>query len=208
MTTTTRNGTAPALPEFDRPPADPLALVRQWFDRARESNVADPGAMSLATADTRGRASNRIVQVLDLSAEGVVFSSHSGSQKGRELAETGWGSGVLYWRETQQQVVLAGPVSMLPTDRSDALWEARSPATHPMSVASRQSDTLYDEEGLRARARRLADTGERLPRPEAFVGYLLRPVAVEFWKASPDRLHRRLRYDQVDGGWASRRLQP
>ncbi|MET9872003.1 pyridoxine 5'-phosphate oxidase C-terminal domain-containing protein, partial [Streptomyces sp. NPDC006386] len=61
---------------------------------------------------------------------------------------------------------------------------------------------------LRAEADRLAAPGTPLPRPARFVGYLLDPVAVEFWCADSDRLHRRLRYDRHDRAWRTSRLQP
>ncbi|MFC9653694.1 MULTISPECIES: phenazine biosynthesis FMN-dependent oxidase PhzG [unclassified Streptomyces] len=196
------------LAEFDEPPADPVALFRDWFKTAQELGVREPGALALATADTAGRASNRTVQTIALTAEGLVFTSHATSPKGQDIAATGWASGVWYWRETRQQVVVTGPTSRLPDSESDALWHARPAATHPMSAVARQSEPLGDEEALRERARVLAESGERLPRPEAWAGYLLRPSAVEFWHGSADRLHRRLRYDRTRDGWTAGRLQP
>ncbi|WP_420783174.1 pyridoxine 5'-phosphate oxidase C-terminal domain-containing protein [Streptomyces sp. LPB2020-019-1HS] len=44
-----------------------------------------------------------------------------------------------------------------------------------------------------------ADGGAPTRRPEGWTGYVPRPEPVEFWQGSPDRLHRRLRY-QRDGG--------
>lgn len=196
------------LSEFGTPPPDPVTLLGQWFDRAVESGVAEPGALSLATVDERGHPSNRIIQVLEVRADGLVFTSHSGSQKGRDLAATGRAAGVWYWRETKQQVIVTGLADRLSDDEADALWMARHPSTYPMSVASVQSEPLDDEEALRAKAQRLADSGRPLPRPGSWVGYLLRPAAIEFWQGRPDRLHRRLRYDRADDGWTSRRLQP
>ncbi|WP_049572067.1 phenazine biosynthesis FMN-dependent oxidase PhzG [Streptomyces sp. SBT349] len=196
------------LPEFDNPPAEPIGLLRAWFDTAVKHGVREPGVVSLATADATGRTSNRIIQTIRITGRGLVFSSHTGSRKGRDIAATGWGSGVLYWRETAQQIVLSGPVAPLPEEESGALWAARPPSTHAMSVASRQSEPLEDEEALRAEAVRLAGSGEALPRPAAWVGYELVPETVEFWHASPDRLHRRLVYGAAGGGWTCRRLQP
>jgi pyridoxamine 5'-phosphate oxidase len=83
-----------------------------------------------------------------------------------------------------------------------------------MSHLSRQSEPLRDlrdVEALRAEAGRLAAAGTPLSRPDRFAGYLLAPDVVEFWCASPDRLHRRLRYDRQAGGageWRAERLQP
>jgi len=198
----------PVPTEFDAPPADPMSLFRAWFDGAVEQGVREPGALALATADARGRASNRIVQVIGVRTAGLVFTSHADSRKGRDLAATGWASGVLYWRETGRQAIVAGPVAPLPDAESDALWAARPVSTHPMSVASHQSAPLPDEDALREEALRLARAGRPLARPAAWLGYLLAPEVVEFWQASPDRLHRRLRYERSDHGWTADRLQP
>jgi pyridoxamine 5'-phosphate oxidase len=192
---------------FDHPPAEPLGELQRWLAAAVAAGVREPGALALATVAADGRCSSRIVQTIRLTAAGLVFTSHAGSPKGRDIAATGWASGVLYWRETGQQVVLAGPVRRRPDAEADALWAARPATTHPMSVASAQSEPLADEAALRAAARALAD-GRTLPRPDAWAAYELAPSTVEFWQADPDRLHRRLRYDLTAGGWTSHRLQP
>lgn len=195
------------FPEYQTPPPEPLGLVRRWLDEAVARGVREPRALALATADRHGRASNRIVVVTRLDERGLVFTSHSSSRKGRELAATRWASGLLYWRETGQQIILSGPVAQLDEAESDALWAARPHPLHAMSTASRQSEPLDDAQALRAEAARLAQRTP-LPRPDRFVGYLLSPVEVEFWCASPDRLHRRLRYDLQEQTWHTARLQP
>lgn len=189
-------------------PPEPMPLVQAWFESAVAHPVREPGAMALASAGAGGEVSNRIVQVLAVRDTGLVFASHAGSRKGRDLAETGWASGVLYWREAARQVIVTGPTAPLPEAESEALWAARPPSTHPMSVLSQQSSPLLDEEELRAQARELARVGTALPRPAAWVGYLLEPASVEFWQTDPDRLYHRLRYDRDGPGWRTQRLQP
>jgi dihydrophenazinedicarboxylate synthase len=194
--------------EFATPPAEPMGLLEAWFDGAIANAVREPGALALASADARGRASNRIVQVLAVRATGLVFASHANSRKGRDLARTAWASGVLYWREVGRQAIVTGPTRPLPDEESDALWAARPVGAHPMSVISQQSAPLVDEDALREQARQLGRAGAALPRPPAWLGYLLEPAAVEFWQADPDRLHRRLRYERDGPGWRAGRLQP
>jgi dihydrophenazinedicarboxylate synthase len=200
------------FPEYDRPPVEPLGLVRSWLAAAVDCGVREPKALALATADARGRASNRTVAIIEITDRGLVFTSHRGSQKGRELAATGWASGLLYWRETGQQIILSGPVVELSDAESEALWSARPVPLHAMSTVTRQSAPVTDLPALRAAARDLEALGRPLPRPNFFVGYRLDPAAVEFWCAASDRLHRRLRYDRDGdhgrGGWRTSRLQP
>lgn len=208
----TLTGTAQiAFPEFTAPPAEPMALVRDWLDSAVRHEVREPRALALATADDRGRTSSRIVVVNRLTESGFVFLTHRGSQKGRELAVNPWASGVLYWRETSCQIIVAGPVEPLPDAETEALWHARPVFTHAMSTASRQSEPLDGPEAvteLRERSARLAESGRPLPCPENFAAYHLRFDTVEFWANGTERLHERLRYDRTGDGWTVSRLQP
>ena len=190
------------------PPTEPIALARRWFETAVEDGTSEPGVLSLATVSATGRPSNRVVQTIRFTDRGLVFASYTTSPKGRDITETGWGSGVLYWRETRRQVILTGQVEQLSDAESDELWYARAPGLHPMSVVSSQSAPLDDEAALRARVRRVAAAGEPLPRPSAWVGYQLVPSTVEFWEDGPDRLYWRVRYDRDGRAWTHTRLQP
>ena len=194
--------------EFSTPPAEPMGLVQAWFDSAVENAVQRPGTMALATANACGHASNRMVAMLAARDTGLVFATHAGSRKGRDLAETGWASGVLYWHEVGRQVIVTGPTRPLPDAESDAIWAARPVSTLPMSVATQQSAPLPDEDALRARALELSRAGSALPRPATWLGYLLKPASVEFWQTDPDHLYPRLRYERTDPGWRIDRLQP
>ncbi|MFJ3927279.1 phenazine biosynthesis FMN-dependent oxidase PhzG [Streptomyces sp. NPDC090022] len=202
------------FPAYDSPPAEPMPLVREWLAEAVRRGVREPRSVALATAGADGRASSRIVTLTRESDQGLVFTTHSTSRKGRELAETGWASALLYWRELGQQIALNGPVTALSPAESDALWAARPVPLHSMTTVSRQSEPLdgadgpAELEGLRTEAYRLLDTGRALPRPERFTGYLLRPDEIEFWSAASDRLHRRLRYTRHGARWRTARLQP
>jgi dihydrophenazinedicarboxylate synthase len=196
------------LPELDDPPADPLPLVRDWLDRAERRGVREPGAFVLGTADADGRPSARVLLVKAVDGRGLVFTTHAGSRKGRDLAATGWATAVFHWRETNQQVVLAGRAEALPPAESDALFAERPRAARATTVASRQSEPLPDPAALRAEAERLAAGAEPLARPPGWGGYRLVPDRVELWHGRSDRLHRRLEYRLVAGRWAARRLQP
>jgi pyridoxamine 5'-phosphate oxidase len=190
------------------PPIEPIALAQHWFKTAVEDGASEPGVLSLATVSAAGRPSNRIVQTIRFTDRGLVFASYTTSPKGRDIAATGWASGVLYWRETRRQVILTGQVEQLSDAESDELWHARAPGLHPMSVASAQSEPLADAAALLARVRELGAAGEPLPRPTTWVGYHLVPSTVEFWEDRPERLYWRMRYDHDGQAWTHTRLQP
>ncbi|MBP2324993.1 pyridoxamine 5'-phosphate oxidase [Kibdelosporangium banguiense] len=199
---------SPVGAEFRHPAADPITLLRDWLTTAGERGVQEPGAIALATVAADGKPSSRMIQTLRVSDRGLVFTSHSVSPKGRDIAATGRASGVLYWRETNQQVTVSGRVEQLPAQEADTIWYARPVSTHPMSVAAHQSEPLIDEDALRAKAEQLGAAGKPLPRPETWVAYELVPDTLEFWQSTPDRLYQRLRYDRSAEGWSAVRLQP
>jgi dihydrophenazinedicarboxylate synthase len=196
------------FPEYDDPPSEPITLLRRWLAAAEAVRVREPKALALATATADGRSSTRIIAFSSIDDRGVIFCTHSSSRKGRELSETGWASGLLYWRETGQQIMISGPAIPLAESENDALWFGRSVPMHAMSSASRQSDVLVDREALLAHADELLALGVALPRPPRFVGYRLEPHEMEFWAASSDRLHRRLKYERDGDVWTTTQLQP
>lgn len=187
---------------------DPMGLIRIWYDGAVAAQVENPALLALATADARGHASNRIVRILEFRDGGMVFTTLAGSLKGRQLAETGWSSGVMYWPRIGQQVIVSGPTQPLDDAESDGFWQARPLGTNAMSAVSKQSDPLPVEEDLRHRAAALHERQRPLPRPDAFKAYMIRPAIVEFWRADKGHLHYRLKYNLTPAGWQSQQLQP
>ena len=87
------------LPDFDPDavPADPLPLFRRWLCEAADAGQAEPHVMSLATADADGRPDVRIVMLHDADEHGWHFGSHTGSRKGRQLAERPEAALCFYW---------------------------------------------------------------------------------------------------------------
>jgi pyridoxamine-phosphate oxidase len=197
------------LPEFDRPPADPVALLRDWVWAAEERGVREPLAVTLATAGADGRPSSRTVIVKAVDARGLVFATAEQSRKGRDIAATGWAAGTLYWRETLQQVNVAGTVERTTAAESDDLFHDRAPSSQAATAASHQSEVLEDEDALRAAVDALLATDAPIERPAGWGGYRLLPERVEFWHGRRDRVHRRLAYElEPSGAWVARRLQP
>ncbi|MFI6942077.1 phenazine biosynthesis FMN-dependent oxidase PhzG [Streptomyces sp. NPDC050418] len=196
------------FPEYADPPPEPLGLLRRWLAEAERLGVREPRALALATADPRGRTSVRSIVLHSLTDRGLLFTSHEGSRKGRELRANPWASALLYWREAGRQISVSGPVRRVPDALSDELWAGRPLFTHAMTVSTRQSEPLADPEELRERARAVALAGPQ-PRPAAYIGLELSAQTVEFWSDGSDRLHERLHYERTPPGrWTATRLQP
>lgn len=195
------------LPEFETPPSDPVDLLLEWLSTAVARHVREPLSVALSTVDAAGRPSGRTILLKGADARGLLFGTHRGSRKGRDLAERPWAAMTFYWRETLQQITVEGSVVPTGDEESDQLFAARPRAAQATTAASAQSSPLEDSQALRTAADQLADGDAPVPRPAGWGGYRLVPHRIEFWHGSPDRLHRRLAYELTDHGWTAQRLQ-
>jgi pyridoxamine 5'-phosphate oxidase len=189
-----------------------LEQFRGWLEHATSSQLAEPTAMVLATADARGRPSARSVLLKGIDERGFVFYTNLASRKGRELAENPWASLVFPWYELGRQVVVTGSAEPLAEELSDAYFATRPYESQIGAHASRQSSVLAGRaelEAARADAEaRYPPTGA-VPRPREWAGTRVVPDGVEFWLGRPGRLHDRLRYRRErDDAWVIERLAP
>src|SRR5690606_38583065 len=130
---------------------DPIAQFRHWFAEAERAALAEPNAMTLATADADGRPSARVVLLKGVSDEGFVFFTDFRSRKGRELEVNPQAALAFYWPELERQVRVVGSVERLADEASAAYFRSRPVGSQVGAWASHQSAMLEDRTLLMAR---------------------------------------------------------
>jgi pyridoxamine 5'-phosphate oxidase len=191
--------------------ADPLELFLRWLGEAIDAGEPEPTAMSLATSDTDGSPSARMVLMKGADGRGLRFFTNYESPKSRELERNPRAVLVAWWAETRRQVRVRGPVERLSAEESDEYFASRPRGSQLAAWASDQSRPLRDRAELEERFATLQREyeGREIPRPDHWGGFLLAPEEWEFWSGRPNRLHDRLRYRRAEtGAWAVERLAP
>jgi pyridoxamine 5'-phosphate oxidase len=192
--------------------AEPFTLFQSWFDEAKATEPNDPDAMALATADTDGLPDVRMVLLKDASADGFVFYSNAESAKGRELQSNMQAAGVLHWKSLRRQIRFRGPVGRVSDAEADAYFESRARQSRIGAWASQQSRPLESRFALETAVAKFALTYAigHIPRPPYWVGYRIKPLAVEFWADGAFRLHDRIRFHRagLEAPWVKERLYP
>jgi pyridoxamine 5'-phosphate oxidase len=188
---------------------DPLVALEHWL-REAEGATTRPDAMTLATATPDGRPSARVVLLRGLDERGLRFFTNRTSRKALELERNPSAAVVLHWAEQGRQVRIEGSVERVSDDESLAYWQTRPRGSQVAAWASPQSRPLADRDALHALYAEASErfAGVDVPLPEFWGGYRVVPEAVEFWTHRDDRLHDRIRYERVPGGWSRTRLAP
>ena len=84
---------------------DPLKLFREWFNKAKETEINDPNALALATVDKNGTPSVRMVLLKDFSEEGFVFYTNLESKKSGDIKNNPNVSMCFHWKSLLRQIL-------------------------------------------------------------------------------------------------------
>lgn len=190
---------------------DPFALFDAWFAEARASELNDPEAMALATADAAGHPSVRMVLLKGHGPDGFIFYTNDESNKGRALGENPSAALLFHWKSLRRQVRIEGDVLKVPGHVADAYFATRSRDSQLGAWASDQSRPLESRERFEARNEQMKRRfdGQEVPRPSHWCGFTVVPLLIEFWQDRPHRLHeRRVFLAQSDGSWSEGLLYP
>ena len=190
--------------------ADPVQLFKDWLGDAEQTEPVNPTAAALATATPIGKPAVRMVLLKDADAEGFVFFTSSESRKGLEMADNPFASLCFYWKSLLREVRIEGPVSKVSDAEADAYFASRARASQIGAWASKQSQPLEGRFELEKRVAQFTAKFHvgKVPRPPYWEGYSIRPDYIEFWRERSFRLHDRVIYNRVSGGWTSKRLFP
>ena len=216
-------------------PGNPLEIAAQWLSQAlTDAAQPNPNAMVLATVDSHGHPSARVVlcKKIDARAGFVLFYTNYFSRKGNELGANPRAAVVFHWDHRHRQVRVEGRVAALSEAQNDEYFRSRAWQSRLGAWASQQSQPVESRQALAdavaAQAERFgipyAGPGSpepenvtvQVPRPPNWGGFRLYADAVELWVEGEFRIHDRARWtralppaqDANDGVWSVTRLQP
>ena len=191
---------------------NPIELFKEWFNEAKKTEINDPNVFTLATADTDGIPSARMILLKDYSQNGFIFYTNSNSKKSSDLKENPNASLCFHWKSLLRQVRISGKVSKVSDKESDAYYKTRPYNSKIGAWASKQSSVLKNREEL---IKLIGDFKKKypnendVPRPDYWFGWSLEPNGIEFWLDGKSRIHQRLKYIKKDkNNWEKILLNP
>jgi pyridoxamine 5'-phosphate oxidase len=193
-------------------PEDPINLFNKWFHEVDDfGGVDEVNAMTVSTLGLDGFPKSRVVLMKKFTYEGFIFYTNYNSEKGKAMEKNANICLSFYWHSMERQVIIKGIVEKVSENISDGYFESRPNGSKLGAIVSNQSEVISSRLVLEESLKQLEKEfeGKEIPRPKFWGGYLVRPIAVEFWQGRPNRLHDRIRYQlQDDFSWKIDRLSP
>jgi len=191
---------------------NPIELFKEWFNEAKKTEINDPNVFTLATADSNGIPSARMILLKDYNQNGFIFYTNLNSKKSVDLKENPNASLCFHWKSLLRQIRISGKVSKVLDKESDAYYKTRPYNSKIAAWASKQSSVLKNIEELH---KLIGDFKKKypnendVPRPDYWSGWSLDPNSIEFWLYGENRTHQRLKYIKNDNNnWEKILLNP
>lgn len=193
---------------------NPLVDLGLWLDHASKLGLPEPNAMTLATTDSQGKPSARIVLCKAIVPGGIHFFTNYESRKSQNLLSNPHASVVFFWPTLARQVRVEGTVSKVPREVSEEYFRSRPRGSQIGAWVSKQSSPIPDFETLEKlyQVKEKEFEGKDIACPPHWGGFLLSPTLVEFWIGLPSRLHDRVvvtkKEKDSDYVWVKTQLAP
>lgn len=193
-------------------PEDPMNLFQRWFHETEDfDGEGEVNAMTVSTFGLDGFPKARVVLLKQFTYEGFIFYTNYNSEKGRAIAQNPHICLSFFWHSLERQVIIKGIAEKTSENISDGYFDSRPDGSKLGAIVSNQSEVIASRTVLEDNLKQLEQQyqGKEIPRPENWGGFLIRPVAIEFWQGRANRLHDRIRYQiQEDFSWKIERLAP
>jgi pyridoxamine 5'-phosphate oxidase len=193
-------------------PEDPINLFNRWFHEVEDfGGIEEVNAMTVSTLGLDGFPKSRVVLLKQFTFEGFIFYTNYHSEKGRAIEANPNVCLSFFWHSMERQVIIKGIAEKTSKNTSDGYFESRPTGSKLGAIVSNQSEIIPSRLFLEENLKKLEkdSEGKEILRPENWGGFLVKPIAVEFWQGRPNRLHDRIRYQlEDDFSWTINRLAP
>ena len=188
----------------------PVLQVHEWIQEAQDGKVALPHAMNIASLDSAGRPTSRMVLLKRISEEGFVFFTDYEGNKGKQISAFPHVALTFWWAKTNKQIRIEGECSKVSEKENDEYFSSTPRGSQISASVDLQSQELEAYESLTQKSESFEKEhlNKAIERPERWGGFVVAPISIEFWIDQKNRLHKRELYSKSGTDWKKALLSP
>lgn len=188
----------------------PFVQFEKWFNEAVSSELLEPNAMVLSTADLDLNISQRTVLLKAFDKIGFVFYTNYKSKKATHIEQNSKVSLLFPWYGLERQVAISGTAQKISIEESLKYFLSRPRGSQLGAWVSQQSQIITSRSILETKMQEIKEKFKngQIPLPDFWGGYRVVPEKIEFWQGRPNRLHDRLLFTRDADTWKIDRLSP
>ncbi len=190
---------------------DPFVQFKTWFEEMEgSSSNSEVNAMNVSSIGLDGFPKSRIVLLKEFNTEGFIFYTNFGSDKAKAIVENPKVCLSFFWPEMERQVIIKGTAEKSSEDKAKEYFSSRPRGSQLGAWTSHQSSEIASREVLDKTLKELEleFQDKKIPKPEFWGGFLVKPISFEFWQGRSNRLHDRILYTEERRIWTFKRLAP
>lgn len=190
---------------------NPIKKFESWWREAlADSPLQQKSAVCVCTVDEHGFPAARFVDLKSVSEQGFVFCTYLNSAKGKHLAKNPKIAMTIWWDHVGYQIRVVGIAKLITDVEADNYWKTRNKSAQLTTTAFEQSAALISESDLSTLLQEITEqyADKKVPRPDSWGGYCIKPVSIEFLTFRESRLHLRELFEYSDNCWKQQLLQP
>lgn len=194
----------------DAPVEDPLDLLDLWLARVdgatQGADSTTTPLMALATIDAHGFPRVRHVLLSSYDRGRLHFHTDRRTAKAAELAADPRASASIVWPEIPRQLSVSGTVMRESEEEQTGAYSRRTRYLQLLAWVN-DAELAQRREAVRSSAWDAFDRSHpTLEPPPTWVGYVLEPELITFWRGGADGPSQRVSCQRIDQTWSIERL--
>ncbi len=189
---------------------DPLDLLDRWLAQvdtgAEDTDLLSTPLMALATVDAEGYPRVRHVLLSAYDRGRLHFHTDQRSAKAAQLAANPRAGATIVWPENARQLSVSGNVELESPEVAAGVYARRTRYLQVLAWVNHPGLTELSASERRQRWAAFEAEHPTLEPPPTWVGYVLVPEIITFWRGVPDGPSQRLTCRRTYDGWAIERL--
>jgi pyridoxamine 5'-phosphate oxidase len=177
---------------------DPLRLLSMWIPAP---GTAPPPLLALATVAADSYPRVRHVLLSEFDGTAIHFHTDAGSGKVAELHASPRAAAAAAWPEVGRQLSMHGDVYRASAAQDRATYAQRGRYLQLLAWLNTPEIAALSEDRRHARWAQFDAEHAHLDPPLAWIGFVLRPQELTFWRGDPDGPSRRVRYRRCGAAW-------